>query len=285
MKFKLIDVEKANHDVSRLCRLLGVSRSGYYAWLNRPESRRAQSDKQLLDEILEVHAEARRLYGSPRIHRELRKRNRRVGRKRVARLMRQQGVQARRRRPFRRSKQEEHFPFAANVLNREFQSVTRPNEVWVGDGTYIRTAEGWLFLVVIIDVFSRKVVGTATGQTMDGALATKAFQTACAHSGTAPRLFHSDRGSEYACAAFRAAVEARGTQRSMSRSGDCWDNAVAESFFATLKKELVHLTRFSTRTQARAEVFEYIEVFYNRIRLHSALGYRSPAEFAASAVS
>jgi putative transposase len=282
VKFGLIEAEKANHDVGRLCRLLGVSRSGYYAWRRRPPSRRAASDKLLHDEIVQVHVEGRRLYGSPRIHKELQKRQRRVGRKRVARIMRENGLRARRQRSFRRSKSDAHFPYAANTLDRQFHVVNRPNDVWVGDGTYIRTAEGWLMLVVIIDLFSRKVVGTAMGSTMDGALATKAFKAACRHSGSAPRLFHSDRGAEYACATFRKAVEACGTERSMSRSGDCWDNAVAEAFFATLKKELVYLTKFSTRTAARAAVFEYIEVFYNRIRLHSTLGYRSPVEFEAA---
>jgi len=282
MKFKLIEAEKANHDVNKLCKLLGVARSGYYAWRRRSVSRRAAEDQELLKEIVEIHVEGRRLYGSPRVHDGLQKRGRRVSRKRVARLMHEHGIRARRRRAFHRSKREEHFPYVGNVLNRQFNDVQAPNEVWVGDGTYIRTNEGWLFLVVIIDLFSRKVVGTAMGSTMDAGLTTKAFLAACQRAGTAPRLFHSDRGPEYACEAFRNVVEDKGTQRSMSRTGDCWDNAVAESFFATLKKELVHLTKFSTRTEARASVFEYIEVFYNRIRLHSALGYRSPVEFEAT---
>lgn len=282
MKFELIETERANHDVRRLCALLGVSRSGYYAWRERSESRRSEDDRRLLDEIIEVHVEGRRLYGSPRVHEALQARNRHVSRKRVARLMRQHGIRVRRHRRFHRGKREEHFPYVANILDRQFHAVSRPNEVWVGDGTYIRTSEGWLFLVVIIDVFTRRVVGSSMGSTMDGSLTARAFEAACARTAVAPRLFHSDRGPEYACEAFRAVVESKATQRSMSRSGDCWDNAVAEAFFATLKKELVYLTKFSTRTEARAAIFEYIEVFYNRVRLHSALGYRSPVDFEAA---
>jgi transposase InsO family protein len=280
--FALMNAEKANHDVKRMCSALGVSRSGYYAWRARGESKRAAQDGVLLDEIVQVHAESRRLYGSPRVYNELKQRGRHHGRKRVARLMRAAGLQARRRRKYRRSRPQAHFPIAPNVLDRRFAAVKRCNEVWVGDVTYVRTQAGWLFVAVVIDLFTRRVVGLAMGTAVDGALTTKAFTTALATTGTAPTLFHSDRGTEYACSEFRAAVDAVGVERSMSRTGDCWDNAVAESFFATLKRELVHLTTFSTTAEARASVFEYIEVFYNRIRLHSSLGYRSPMAFEAA---
>lgn len=288
MSFAFIEAEKTNHDVTRLCDVLGVSRSGYYAWKQREDaggSRRSLADKELLQDIIVVHVESRRLYGSPRIHAELKRRGHDVGRKRVARVMRESGVRPRRRRSFTKSHSGEHFSYAPNLLDRKFDDVKAPHDVWVADGTYIRTAEGWLFLVVVIDVFTRRIVGWSASSTMDGELTTKAFKAACLQAGRSPGLFHSDRGSEYACEAFRRAVDAVETTRSMSRTGDCWDNAVAESFFATLKKELVHLTKFSTRNEARAAVFDYIEVFYNRVRLHSSLGYMSPAQFEAALAS
>jgi transposase InsO family protein len=277
--FVFIDAEKANHDVTRMCSVLGVSRSGYYAWRARGASKSSQDDQALVGEIVQVHAESRQLYGSPRVHAELRRRGRRHGRKRVARLMRACGLQARRRHKYRRSSGEAHFPFAPNVLDRRFAEVSRSGEVWVGDVTYVRTSEGWLYLAVVIDVYTRRVVGWATGATPDGDLTVRAYEAATMTTSTTPELFHSDRGSEYSCADLRATLQEDGVTQSMSRSGDCWDNAVAESFFATLKRELVHLTSFSTRKEARASVFSYIESFYNRVRLHSALGYRSPMEF------
>lgn len=283
MTFALIDAEKAKHDVNRMCSVLEVSRSGYYAWRTRDASNWAVKDGVLLDEIVQVHADSRRLYGSPRVHDALTKRGHRIGRKRVARLMRASGLQARRRRPYRRSKLDARVPMAPNVLDRQFAAVRKLGEVWVGDVTYVRTQEGWLFVAVVIDLFSRRVVGWAMGPTVDGALAVRAFDAAMTTTNMAPKMFHSDRGAEYACEAFRARLALNGVTRSMSRSGDCWDNAVAESFFATLKRELVHLTSFSTREQARASVFEYVEVFYNRLRVHSSLGYQSPMAFEAAA--
>lgn len=282
MIFTFLDAEKANHDVNRMCRVLGVSRSGYYAWRARGESTWAQEDRVLLDEIVQVHVDSRRLYGSPRVHAELRRRGKRHGRKRVARLMRACGLQARRRRRYRRSRGVAHFPVAPNVLGRRFAGATSPGDVWVGDVTYVRTNEGWLYLAVVIDVCTRRVVGWATGSVPDGALTVRAYESAKLTTSTSPKLFHSDRGPEYACVAFRTAIERDGVVRSMSRSGDCWDNAVAESFFATLKRELVYLTSYSTRGEARKSVFEFIEVFYNRARLHSTLGYKSPMEFEAT---
>lgn len=285
MTFAFIQAEKANHDVRRLCSVLDVSRSGFYAWRKRQAAgggRRATSDGALLQKIVTIHVETRGLYGSPRIHGELRNRGHAVSRKRVARIMRLSSIRARRRRAFRRSRSDEHFTYAPNVLARQFNGVTAPHQAWVADGTYIRTGEGWLFLVVVIDLFTRRIVGWAAGPTMDGALTTRAFKAACTTAGRSPTLFHSDRGSEYACGAFRKAVEAAQTTQSMSRTGDCWDNAVAESFFASLKKELVHLTKFSTRSSALSAVFEYVEVFYNRVRLHSSLGYKSPSQFEAA---
>lgn len=283
MKFAFIDVEKAKHPVSRLCRVMEVSRSGYYAWTKRGESARARSDRALLDEVREVFHESHRLYGWPRVHAALKARGRRVSGKRVARLMRENGLEARRRKPYRKSRKAAHFPMAPNLLDRRFSDVTAPGDVWVGDVTYIRTGEGWLYLAVVLDVCSRKVIGWSTAPVLDGGLPVEAFRRAVAQAGAGPRMFHSDRGSEYACLAFRSALAEHDVERSMSRPGDCWDNAVAESFFATFKRELVHLSKFSTRSAAHLATFEYIEAFYNRARLHSALGYQTPVAFEAAA--
>ena len=167
------------------------------------------------------------------------------------------------------------------MLNREFGAVSGVGDVWVGDVTYVRTGEGWLYLAVVIDVFSRRVVGWATSSTPDGSLTVKAYEAARVTTSLKPRMFHSDRGAEYSCAAFREVIERDGVQRSMSRAGDCWDNAIAEAFFATLKRELVDLTKYTTRSEARASIFEFIEAFYNRRRLHSSLGYRAPIDYEA----
>lgn len=285
MTFAFIDVEKANHDVRRLCSTLEVSRSGYYAWKARQTSEtamnKAEEEAVLAAEIVDVYHSSRGLYGSPRVHAELRRRGRRHGRKRVARFMRAMGLQARRRRRYRRSRPEAHFPMAPNLLERRFGAATGPDQMWVGDVTYVPTHEGWLFVAVVIDLFSRRVVGWSMSPTLNGDLTVAAFKAAVSARGRAPRLFHSDRGAEYACAAFRKLLAAHGVTGSMSRTGDCWDNAVSESFHASMKREVVQLTSFSTRAEARASLFEYIEVFYNRLRLHSSLGYQSPESFEA----
>lgn len=286
MMCAFIDAEKANHEVKRLCGLLEIPRSSYYLWSKHKESARVATDRELLIKIETIHKENRELYGSPRVHRELKRDPaQKVSRKRVARLMRDNHIQPRRRRgQWRGAKKDaaQHLDYAPNTLDRRFDDVTRPHEAWVGDGTYIKTAEGWLCLVVFIDLYTRQVVGMSTGTSMTGQLAAKAFQNAVGQTGTAPGLVHTDRGPEYACEGFRAVAAAHGVVRSMSRTGNCWDNAVAESFFATLKKELVYLETFSTRDEGKRSVFEYIQVFYNRLRLHSALGYKSPAAFEAA---
>ena len=280
MTFGFIKAEKARHSVDRMCWLLGVSRSGFYAWLGRGSSRRAERDAELLDEIREVYAEGRMSYGSPRVYRGLKARGHRVSRKRVARLMKANGIRARIPKKYRvTTNSKHHFTVADNVLDRRFSEVKRPYEAWAGDVTYIRTRRGWLYLAIIIDVCSRRVVGFATSTTIGGDLAVAALKRAFVRTRRTPRLFHSDRGSEWACKAFQDVLVAKGITPSMSRSGDCWDNAVAESFFATLKRELVYLNKFSSTEQAELSVFEYIEVFYNRVRTHSALGYLSPVEF------
>lgn len=280
MKFVFIAAEKAVHPVGVLCDVLGVSRSGYYAWSRRPEPARAKSDAQLKAQIAAVHEKSRSTYGSPRVHAALRGEGVRVGKKRVERLMREDGIKARQKRRFRHTTDSNHtHPIAPNVLDRQF-TVTVPNKVWVTDVTYIATDEGWLYLAAILDLFSRRVVGWATSATNDRALALDALELALrARRPAAGLLHHSDRGSPYASEDYRQALHQRGLVASMSRSGDCWDNAVAESFFATLKTELVDHERYPTRAVATASIGDYVEKFYNPARLHSHLGYKSPMEF------
>lgn len=280
MKFVFIHAEKALYPVRMLCSVLEVSRSGYYAWVDRPAPARRVADAQLAVEIVAVHKRSRATYGSPRVHRELRAGGRRVGRKRVERLMRDKGIQARRKRRFRKTTDSNHtLPVAPNLLQRSF-TVTAANAVWVTDVTCVWTDEGWLFLAVMLDLFARRVVGWASSDSNDTDLALAALNGALRSRKPRPGLIHhSDRGSPYASADYRRTLEAQGIVASMSRKGDCWDNAVAESFFATLKTELTEERRYATREAATAQIAEYITTFYNRRRRHSYLGYVSPIEF------
>ena len=276
MRFRCVDAEKA-YPVAMKCRLLGVSRAGYYAWKHRPESERSQRDRQLSTMIDAIYAKSRRTYGSPRITAELRASGEPVARKRVARLMRSNGLVARRRRRFVRTTDSKHLATVpANLLNRRFSPSVK---AWVADITYVSTTEGWLFLSVVLDLPTRAVVGWAMGPKLDGALALDALRMALSRC-PSPTLHHSDRGSQYASVEYQSLLAAHGIQRSMSRPGECWDNAVAESFFSTLKTECTRQRLFLTRQAARSAVFGYIEGFYNRTRRHSTLGYRSPAECA-----
>ena len=280
MKFEFIRAEKASYPVAVLCGVLDVSRSGYHAWCKRPPSPRKSSDAQLAVQVAAVHKRSRRAYGSPRVHAELQAHGVRVGRKRVERLMRENGLEARRKRRFRRTTDSKHSqPIAPNLLGRAFD-VTAPNEVWVTDVTAIWTLEGWLFLAVMLDLYARRVVGWAMSASNDTRLALEALRQAL-RTREPPRgvLHHSDRGSPYASADYRAALTARGFIASMSRKGDCWDNAVAESFFGTLRAELVDHERYATHAQAYASIVDYIDTFYNIERRHSHLGYVNPIEF------
>jgi transposase InsO family protein len=285
VRFEFIQAEKAHFPVEVLCQHLGVSRSGFYAWSQRPESARQQADRALAAEVAQVHRDSRGTYGSPRVHAELRARGRRVSRKRVARLMGQQHLAARRRRRWVRTTDSSHgLPVAANVLERDF-SPDKPNSTWATDITYVWTAEGWLYLAAVLDLFSRRVVGWAMSQSIDTLLVLSALEMALQQRQPAAGLVHhSARGSQYASADYQKALKASGLQCSMSRKGNCWDNAVAESFFSTLKTELVYQNDFATRQQARSVLFEYIEVFYNRQRRHSTLGYLSPVEYERAAL-
>lgn len=284
MRFRFIQMEKATYPTRLLCRTLAVSSSGFYAWCRRGLSARAREDAALKVEIRAAHAASGKRYGSPRIHADLTADDQQISRKRVARLMREEGIEGQRKRRFRVTTDSRHsHPVAANVLQRNF-TASAPNKVWVTDITYIWTREGWMYLAAILDLFSRRVVGWSMDSCIDRTLAldalSMALKTRRPESGL---LHHSDRGVQYASADYQNQLRERGIVCSMSRKGDCWDNAVAESFFSTLKAELVHRTDYVSHDHARASVFEYIEVFYNRQRRHSTLGYMSPAEYEQSA--
>lgn len=280
MKFAFIEAEKARWPVSFQCAVLGVSCSGYYAWCGRDAPARVLADAVVLDEIKAALARSRGTYGSPRIHRELRAQGRRVSRKRVERLMKQEGLVARRKKRFRRTTDSDHTdPIAPNVLARDFQ-IEVPNRAWVTDVTYVWTAEGWLFLAVILDLFSRRVVSWSTSAENDCALALSALRQAVeARNPAEGCIHHSDRGSVYASHEYGRALDKMKAQKSMSRKGDCWDNAVAESFFATIKGELIEHLDYKTRSAAIVSIGDYIDGFYNPIRRHSANGYVSPVEY------
>jgi putative transposase len=280
VRFSFIATEKACYPVALMCRVLQVSRSGYYAWGKRPAAERRRQDQRLTLEVAAIHAQSRGRYGSPRVHAELHQRGQRIGRKRVARLMRAAGLRARERRRFRCTTDSRHaMAIKGNLLARRF-AMSAPNRGWVADITYLWTLEGWLYLAVVLDLFSRRVVGWSLSERLERRLALDALGMAL--KGRPPSramLHHSDRGSQYASQEYQQLLAEHGILSSMSRVGNCWDNAVAESFFATLKIELVYQTQWRTRQEARSALFEYLELFYNRQRRHSTLGYLSPNEF------
>ena len=281
MKFAFIAREKACFPVQFMCRHFGVSASGFYASQKRPESPHTVQDRALTVLAAEAHLKGRGAYGSPRVHAVLKQAGHRVARKRVARLMRQANIRARIKRRFvpRTTDSKHSEPIAPNVLERDF-TTDAPNKAWVTDITYIPTNEGWLYLAVILDLFSRRVVGWAMEGTMATSLVISALNMALTQRGPPASLkHHSDRGVQYAAEAYRRILAAHGITRSMSRKGNCWDNAVAESFFGGLKKEFVHDVKFQTREEAKQKLFEWIEVFYNRERLHSTLAYMTPEDF------
>lgn len=280
MRFAFIDSEKAAYPLRLLCRVLRVSKSGYYAWLRRDPSDRALEDEKIRPKVVEAFELGRGAYGSIRIRRELVDQGFEIGRRRVARLMAEMGLSGLPARKFQTTTDSNHDkPVAANVLDRDFKA-TRPNEKWVTDITYIWTAEGWLYLATMIDLYSRRVVGWSTGESLETSLCLKALSMALGHRKKIKGLtHHSDRGVQYASEDYQEALKARGIECSMSRRANCWDNAVAESFFGTLKTELIYRRPWLTRESAREAIGEYIEVFYNRIRRHSTIGYVSPAKF------
>lgn len=278
----MIESKKAEYPVTMMCRLLGVSRSGYYAWRARVRTKRSRDNAGWVSVIRKAHRASGGTYGSPRIYEALRHSPEAPGRHRIARLMRQHGIVGRPKRRYRQTTDSTHDdPIAPNLLGRCFD-VKRPNRIWVGDITYIATGEGWLYLAVLLDLYSRRVVGWSMGDDLATELALRALRMALGRREIAPGLIHhTDRGCQYSSGDYQDALARSGLVCSMSRKGDCWDNAVAESFFGTLKTELVHRSAWSSRAEARADLYAYLEGFYNLRRLHSTLGYRSPADFEA----
>jgi putative transposase len=280
--FAFIAAERANHAVATLCRIVGVSVSGFYAWLHAIPTfqSRAEAEAQLRGHIDRIFAARRRVYGSPRIHAELRREGRRHGRRRIERLMREMGLSARlgRCRTPRTTDSRHDLPVAPNLLARCF-TAERPDQVWLADISYIPTGEGWLYLAAIKDMATRQIVGWSMADHLKADLCIAALVMALQRWQPGKGLIHhSDRGVQYASGPYRAVLERHGLIASMSRRGNCRDNAPMESFFASLKKEHVHQTSFRTRAEAKAAVFEYVEIFYNRQRLHSRIGYRTPAQ-------
>ena len=274
---------KADHPILALCANLEVSPSGYYEWQARRTNpgARALQNQTLVKQIQEIHRQSRATYGSPRIVDTLRKQGARHGRNRVARLMRAEGLCGRQKGRYRVQTTDSNHdqPIAPNLMAQAAEA-TAPNQIWVGDITYIETQEGWLYLAAVLDRYSRKIVGWAMSERIDTALVLKAFDMALLHrQPTSQILFHSDRGVQYASADYRRALTQAGLLASMSRKGNCYDNATMESFWSTLKLELIYRHQFQTRSEARSQIFDYIESFYNRQRAHSALDYRSPVDF------
>ena len=279
MKYRFMESEKAVHPIKRMCEVLRLSRSGYYAWKNRQSSIRWKENEELLSRIRVIHEQSRRLYGSPRIRAELIAQGFRCGKNRVARIMKEHAVRAEvKKRRFRRTTDSSHtYALAANLLLDKHQT----EGVWASDMTFVPTSEGWLYVAAVMNVQSRKIIGLAMGEKITQELASSALMDAVGRQGRFEGLIHhSDRGRQYASYAYQDLLKRYGMRASMSRSGNCYDNAYLESFFGTLKTELVHGERYRTRLEARLSVFEYVEMFYNRQRRHSSLGYRSPQQYA-----
>jgi putative transposase len=280
MRYGFVERHRGRWPVRLMCRVLHVSPGGYYDWRGRPQSTRVQRREALVVAIKAVHAEAKARYGSPRVHRELVARGQACCVNTVSRLMREHGIAAKTKRKFRCTTDSNHDrPVAENVVNRQFDPAAA-DRVWTADITYVATGEGWLYLAAVEDLYSKRIVGWSMGPRIDSRLVVDALEMALARRLPSDGLVaHSDRGSQYASEHYQGLLARHGVVCSMSRRANCWDNAPMESFFATLKKELVHGAAFATRAEARAELFEYIEVFYNRSRRHSSLGYLSPIDY------
>ena len=280
MKYGFVHAHQQQFRITSMCRVLQVSRSGYYAWVSAGPTRRQERDAALLGEIERVHQARREAYGAKKTWHELNRQGIACGKHRVARIRKQAGIEARRKRRFRRTvEHHQTAPPAPNLLERQFVALA-PNQIWVGDFTYIRTRGGWLYLAALLDLYSRKVVGWSMGERPTVELTLAALNMALLHRQPAPGLIHhSDQGAQYSAGQYRDALLRHGLQASMSAKGTPHDNAVAESFFSNLKNELVHHVVFESRGHARAAIFDYIEVFYNRQRIHQTLDFVSPVEF------
>jgi putative transposase len=280
MRFRLIDQAKNEFPVARLCKVLGVSQSSYFAWKDRPASRRQREDMTLLAHVRSAFAQSSGTYGSPRMTRDLQDDGFAVGRRRTARLMRENGLHARQRRRFKRTTDSRHsWPVAPNIIDQDF-AAGRPDEKWGADISYVWTREGWLYLAVVIDLFARRVVGWAVGDRLHRNLALAALRKALTMRRPSEGLIHhSDRGSQYCSIDYQSELRRSGILISMSGKGNCYDNAMVETFFKTLKSELVWRTTFLTRSDAERAIARYIDGFYNPVRRHSALDFLSPAQF------
>ena len=279
MRYRFVVAERTSFPVRMLCRIVGCAASGFYAWPRRRPDRRREDDRRAGERIAAIFAASRRTYGSPRVHAELRDGGLRIGRGRVARLMRRGGLTAARRRRVPRTTDSRHdHPVAPNLLGRNF-AADRPDAVWLADISYIPTGEGWMYLAAIKDMATREIVGWSMADHLRGELACDALVMAIQRRQPPPGLIqHSDRGVQYASKPYRAILARHWITQSMSRKGNCLDNAPMESFFGTLKNELVHRTSFPTREAARRAIFEYVEAFYNRRRRHSGVGFLTPAQ-------
>ena len=287
MKFDFIEAHRAEFKVTIMCRVLGVSRSGYYAWLKRPPSAREMANQELKQQIKEIYDHSRQTYGSPRIQVELADNGVKCGHNRVAQLMQAQQLRAKQSRKFKVTTTDSahDYPVAPNRLNQDF-IASRPNEKWLADITYIPTDEGWLYLAAVLDLHSRRIVGWAMSDSLHRQLVIDALLMAVQTRQPAPGLLHhSDRGSQYASDEYQALLTTFGMTASMSRTGNWYDNAPMERFFGSLKTELVHHRHYATRAEARTDIFEYIELFYHRFRRHSALDYKCPIAFEQLALS
>lgn len=280
MKYAFVRAHRGQFRTSRMCEVLGVSRSGYYDWWDRPECKRREEDRALLAEICQVHYSHREAYGAVKTWQSLRRLGVRCGKHRIARLRRAAAIETKRRRKFKLAYQARNSaPAAPNLLNQRFLAAC-PNQIWVTDVSFVSTRSGWLYLAVVIDLYARLVVGWSMKERPNQELANEALVMALEQRGPNPGVIHhSDQGKLYGGTVYREILSRYGMIQSMSRKGNCYDNAVAESFFSSLKNELIHHRDFQTREQARGEIFEYIELFYNRRRLHQSLSYQTPMEY------
>ncbi len=286
MKYPFIHIQRRQHSIRMLCRVLKVATSGYYAWRSRGRSARDYENERLLVEIKAIHKASEGDYGSPRIYHALREKGILCSENRVARIMRKHGIRAKTKKKFKATTDSNHKePVAENLLDRQFD-VKRPNTVWTTDISFVWTREGWMYLAVVIDLFSRRIVGWAMDKRIKKQLVIDALEMAIARRRPEPGLVHhSDRGSQYASKDYQKLLKNNGFICSMSRKGNCWDNAPTESFFSSLKRERVYHRTYRTRLEARTDIFNYIECWYNPYRLHSTLGYQSPAEFENEAIN
>lgn len=280
MKYKFIEEHRSVFSVEKMCQIFEVSRSAFYDWLKRPESKRKKDDRKLVKEIKRIHKESYETYGIRRVQAQLNEDGFQCGRNRVARLMRDNAIHSCLRRKYKATTNSNHrYPVAPNLVDQEF-TATCPNELWFGDITYIPTDEGWLYLAAIEDTFHKKIVGWSMDKTMTRTLTISALEQAIGrHIPEEGLIFHSDRGVQYAAYDYQTALKENGIIQSMSRKGNCYDNACMESFFSTLKKDLIYRRKFKTRLEAKIAIVEYIETFYNSKRLHSSLGYKSPQKY------